>query len=93
MVGNAVQDISSRVGLHALLLGLYLYFTFLIFILVVESESIACQINRTSEKITKPYLFFESDDGGDDNIKIVSHTKSMMLERKVIKVVKMCKNN
>ena len=53
--------------------------------MVVESESIACQINRMSEKTNKAIsFFFESDDGGDDNINELGHTKSMMLERKII---------
>ena len=66
-------------------IGFILHFTFLIFILVVESESIACQINRMSEKTNKAIsFFFESDDGGDDNINELGHTKSMMMERKII---------
>ena len=66
-------------------IGFVLYCEFLIFILVVESESIACQINRMSEKTNKALsFFFESDDGGDDNINKLGHTKSMMLDRKII---------
>ena len=66
-------------------IGLILYSEFLIFIMVVESGSIACQINRMSEKTNKAIsFFFESDDGGDDNINELGHTKSMMMERKII---------
>ena len=73
------------VWVYTFTIGFILHFTFLIFILVVESESIACQINRTSEKTNKAIsFFFESDDGGDDNINELGHTKSMMLERKII---------
>ena len=71
--------------IYTFTIGFILYSEFLIFILVVESESIACQINRMSEKTNKAIsFFFESDDGGDDNINELGHTKSMMMERKII---------
>eukprot|EP00943_MAST-04B_sp_MAST-4B-sp1_P005670 g5670.t1 len=71
--------------LYTFTIGFILHFTFLIFILVVESESIACQINRMSEKTNKAISFlFESEDGGDDNINVLGHTKSMMMERNII---------
>ena len=71
--------------IYTFTIGLILYSEFLIFIMVVESGSIACQINRMSEKTNKAIsFFFESDDGGDDNINELGHTKSMMMERKII---------
>ena len=71
--------------IYTFTIGQILYSEFLIFILVVECESIACQINRMSEKTNKVIsFFFEPDDGGDDNINELGHTKSMMMERKII---------
>ena len=44
--------------IYTFTIGFILYSEFLIFILVVECESIACQINRMSEKTNKAISFF-----------------------------------
>ena len=45
-------------NIYTFTIGGILYSEFLIFILVVEIESIACQINRMSEKTNKAISFF-----------------------------------
>ena len=81
-----VSTIGFAVWTYSFTIGFVLYFTFLIFILVVESEVIAFKIKQMSEKINKViHKFFESD--CDDDHKIMNpNTINRKEAKKIIKI-------
>ena len=82
-----VSTIGFAVSMYSFTIGFILYFTFLIFILVVESEVIAFKIKQMSEKINKViYKFFES--GCDDDHKIMNRNTTINRKeaKKIIKI-------
>ena len=82
-----VNTISFVVWMYSFTIGFLLYFTFLIFILVVESEVIAFKIKQMSEKINKViYKFFESDCDDDHKIMNRNTTINRKEAKKIIKI-------
>ena len=82
-----VNTIGFVVWMYSFTIGFILYFTFLIFILVVESEVIAFKIKQMSEKINKViYKFFESDCDDDHKIMNRNSTINRKETKKIIKI-------